>query len=98
MAEIRKVNGSIGVHQSGESLLPARIMRLPSDDWCMVGSNIPRAMKKIINLLTLDLVPVLASRKAGENSIQSTPIYIAIHSATSRSTELKFVYQGRKTL
>jgi hypothetical protein len=38
----------------------------------MVGSRMPRAIKKIRSLLTFDLVPVLASRKAGENSIQRT--------------------------
>ena len=51
IAEIKKIKGRTGVHQSGESLLPARIIRLPRDDWCMVGSKIPRAMKKIKTLL-----------------------------------------------
>ena len=31
-AEMRKISGNDGVHQSGESLFPARIMRLPSED------------------------------------------------------------------
>ena len=73
-AEMRKISGSAGVHQSCDSLAPARIMRLPRDDWCMVGSRTPRAIKKIRTLLTFDLVPVFASTKAGENSIQRTPI------------------------
>ena len=64
----------------------------------MVGNNMPRAIKKISSLLTLDLVAVFASTNVGENSIQRTAIYAAIQRATSRRIELKFVNQGRKTL
>ena len=32
MAEMINISGRAGVHQSGESLLPARIMTLPRED------------------------------------------------------------------
>src|SRR4030042_938533 len=43
MAESRKKRGRRPVCQRGESLWPAMIIRVPREDWCMVGSRMPRA-------------------------------------------------------
>ncbi|MBK9089768.1 MAG: hypothetical protein IPL90_12270 [Holophagales bacterium] len=42
--ETRKRSGRKGVDQKGWSFAPVRSMTVPSDDWCIVGRRIPRAM------------------------------------------------------
>ena len=81
---MRKRSGSQPVSQSGWSFGPANIIREPSDDWCIVGSSMPRAMIQISDLLRIGRrrfehlcssggpSTLNFSMKAGDSSIQST--------------------------
>ena len=84
MQEMRNSSGTSGVFHNGCSRGPLKSIRLPSDDWCMVGSRIPSAAIQISALLRMrfELAENFASlglllfshfsKNAGASSIHST--------------------------
>ena len=74
IAVIRKSSGSSGVCHSGWTWAPNTTSSEPSEDWCIIGSTVPRAMKKNSTLFSFFLATFMPnfSRKTGENSIHIT--------------------------
>ncbi len=64
----------MGVCQSGLTWPPIRTSSVPIDDWCIIGSTVPRAMKKNNTLPSFFLATFRPhfSMKTGENSIHIT--------------------------
>jgi hypothetical protein len=54
--------------------MPITTSSVPREDWCIIGSTVPRAITANITLDSLRLASSLPSfsRKAGENSIHMT--------------------------
>ena len=74
IADSRKISGSNMVCHSGWICVPNTISSEPSELWCIIGSTVPRAMKKNITLFSLRRASRMPhfSMKVGENSIHIT--------------------------
>jgi hypothetical protein len=95
IAHTIKKKGSNLDQYKGDSFDPAKIISVPREDWCIVGSNIPRATKinktlfnfsSISSTLSILLIPGCFT-STGLNSIHKTHTYEAIQTATSNIGE-----------